>query len=166
MAQETNSPSDSNLDKDREISHLQKKLIEVHEQNFKLTQKISDLYDKIDLLQDQLHQPVQKEEQEHLEEQSEEHERCHRYRVLDYLMKDRGAHKCGHRGIVMLLYIAYKCDLLKKQKVTIDGQEFSSETRLISNDAISINRSRCVDAGYLSYRQEHKNRPSEYELLI
>lgn len=154
--------------KDEEIAELKSKLITVHEQNFSLIQKISSLYEKIDSFGEQ---PVQKREEveevvEQEEKEIDESKLPLRYRVLDYLFKDRAAHKCGHRGIVMMLYIAHKCDLLGKKKVTIDGQEFSAETRLISNDAISINRARCVDAGYLTYHQEHKNRPSEYELQI
>ena len=155
--------------KDEEIAELKSKLITVHEQNFTLIQKISNLYERIEAYQkrdggEELN--PSEPEQEPTEEKTSLEILPSRYRILDHLLKDRAAHKCGHRGIVMLLYIAHKCDLLGKKKVTIDGQEFSAETRLISNDAISINRSRCVDAGYLNYHQEHKNRPSEYEIII
>lgn len=118
-----------------------------------------------------LHEQLNQLQQEHIhllktEEKPSQQKPSRRHRVLEHLISDRGVHKCGHRGMVMLLYIAHKCDLVDSELVTIDAQEFAAETKLISNDAIGVNRQRCVDAGYLKFYQEHRNRPSQYELLI
>ncbi len=139
--------------KDQEIANLKDKLLSLHEKNAELQNSVLESYKKLNSDQPSSHNDSINLNSYYL-------------KTIDFLRKDGAVHKCGHRGVLLLQYVAYKCEQLGQKVVSIDGQEFSDAVCLISNDAIGINRNKCVAAGYLKVTQEHRNRPSFYELTI